>query len=247
MSDVVIPGYNVEDLRFLVRGGTAANLAAVNEIPFVRELIVERDTLKMKLGDGINHYNDLAYISTGGGGGSTWRNGTGAPSDSLGANGDYYLDDATGDVYAKAAGTYTIVANIKGTPGVPGSSSGQVSLGAGDRANPVPLGIKALTPVTMACDIVRWVMVIATDDDASGDVEVDVRRVSYADFASGRPNVGDSILAAPLEIVAGMKANGDDTDFTDIGIDQDDILAMIVISRSSNVTHVALAINTEKT
>lgn len=62
---VTIPGYTVEDLRFLVRGGTAANLAAVNETPFVRELVVERDTLKMKLGDGVTAYNSLPYIPTG--------------------------------------------------------------------------------------------------------------------------------------------------------------------------------------
>jgi hypothetical protein len=45
---------------------------------------------------------------------SIWRNGAGAPSNSLGINGDYYLDTATGNVYFKASGTYSVVANIKG-------------------------------------------------------------------------------------------------------------------------------------
>jgi len=54
--------YNVELLRYLVRGGTAANLAAVNEIPLVRELVIERDTLRMKLGDGVTSYNALQYF-----------------------------------------------------------------------------------------------------------------------------------------------------------------------------------------
>lgn len=52
-----------EQLRFLVRGGTAANLATVNEVPLMRELVVERDTGKMKLGDGATAYNSLPYIS----------------------------------------------------------------------------------------------------------------------------------------------------------------------------------------
>ena len=49
-----------------------------------------------------------------------WRNGTGAPANTLGADGDYYLDSATGNVYQRASGTYSIVANIKGPQGVPG-------------------------------------------------------------------------------------------------------------------------------
>ena len=47
--------------RYGVRGGTAADLALVNEIPLIQELIYETDTLKYKLGDGVTQYNDLAY------------------------------------------------------------------------------------------------------------------------------------------------------------------------------------------
>jgi hypothetical protein len=49
----------------------------------------------------------------------TWRNGTGVPDNGLGINGDYYLDDATGDVYFKAAETYSVVSNIEGPQGDP--------------------------------------------------------------------------------------------------------------------------------
>lgn len=49
--------------RFTVRGGTAAALAARNEIPLARELVVETDTERIKLGDGITPYNALEYIS----------------------------------------------------------------------------------------------------------------------------------------------------------------------------------------
>jgi hypothetical protein len=52
--------------------------------------------------------------------GSVWRTGSGAPADILGADGDYYLDTATGDVYWRAAGTYTIIANITGPQGPQG-------------------------------------------------------------------------------------------------------------------------------
>lgn len=54
--------------------------------------------------------------------GSVWRNGSGAPSNSLGVNGDYYLNTANGDVYLKATGTYTIVTNIKGANGTNGTN-----------------------------------------------------------------------------------------------------------------------------
>lgn len=53
--------------RFTLRGGTAADLATVNEIPLGRELIVEVDTKKLKLGDGVTRYNVLPYLSLGGG------------------------------------------------------------------------------------------------------------------------------------------------------------------------------------
>lgn len=44
--------------------------------------------------------------------GATIRHGSGAPSDSLGNDGDIYIDDDSGDVYFKAAGTYSIDFNL---------------------------------------------------------------------------------------------------------------------------------------
>lgn len=189
MSDVVIPGYDVEDLRFLVRGGTAANLAVVNEIPFVRELVVERDTLRMKLGDGVTHYNDLPYV---------------------------------------------------------GMDKGQLFFGAGDRSNLLTVGSKALVPVMFNCKIGDWVMVITTDDNSAGTVTVDVQKVSYADFTDGRPASGDSIVVTTLGIAGNFKATGDAASFSNVDISEGDILVMEVLTRTTNVTHVALAIKTEK-
>jgi len=54
--------------------------------------------------------------------GSVWRNGTGAPLNSLGADGDYYLNDTTSDVYLRASSIYSIVANIKGNTGATGAT-----------------------------------------------------------------------------------------------------------------------------
>lgn len=49
--------------------------------------------------------------------GSVWHEGTGTPLVGTGANGDYYLNDANGDVYKKESGTWGIVANILGPQG----------------------------------------------------------------------------------------------------------------------------------
>jgi hypothetical protein len=54
--------------------------------------------------------------------GSVWRNGVGVPANSLGVDGDYYLDDNTGDVYMRATSIYSIVANIEGAPGATGAA-----------------------------------------------------------------------------------------------------------------------------
>jgi hypothetical protein len=55
--------------------------------------------------------------------GSVWRSGNGAPSNSLGVNGDFYLDTSTGDVYQKISGAYNFQINIEGDPGNTGAAS----------------------------------------------------------------------------------------------------------------------------
>ena len=50
--------------------------------------------------------------------GSTWYSGSGAPASGTGANGDYYLNTATGDIYTKASGSWgSAIANLKGASG----------------------------------------------------------------------------------------------------------------------------------
>ena len=54
--------------------------------------------------------------------GSVWRNNSGPPSNFLGINGDYYLDNDNGFVYQKVANAYTQVAVIKGADGTNGTN-----------------------------------------------------------------------------------------------------------------------------
>ena len=75
--------------------------------------------------------NGMGGGGTPGTNGLSFRQGTGAPSGSLGVVGDSYLDNATGNVYLKTgASTWAFTINIKGAPGsqgIPGTNgtSGQ--------------------------------------------------------------------------------------------------------------------------
>jgi hypothetical protein len=62
-------------------------------------------------------------VSTpGGASGSKWYHGSGAPSAGTGVTGDFYLNDANGDVYARVVdGWGTAVANLTGPAGPPGA------------------------------------------------------------------------------------------------------------------------------
>src|SRR5262249_44250026 len=54
--------------------------------------------------------------------GSVWRAGAGVPANTLGVDGDFYLNDTTNDVYQRVTGTYVVVANIGGAAGAPGAA-----------------------------------------------------------------------------------------------------------------------------
>lgn len=58
---------------------------------------------------------------TPGAAGSVWRSGSGAPSNALGVDGDYYLNGANGDVSQRETGVYNVKVNIKGPPGTGGT------------------------------------------------------------------------------------------------------------------------------
>lgn len=57
--------------------------------------------------------------------GATWYSGSGAPSAGIGADGDYYLNTANGDVYKKTSGSWGSIGNIKGPQGETGATGAQ--------------------------------------------------------------------------------------------------------------------------
>lgn len=52
--------------------------------------------------------------------GSIWRSGNANPSNAIGANNDLYLNAATGDLFQKSSGAYSLSANIRGAQGAQG-------------------------------------------------------------------------------------------------------------------------------
>lgn len=76
--------------------------------------------------------------------GATWFSGSGVPSDGSGVNGDFYFRTSTSDVYKKASGTWSIVANIKGviglTPVIAADSASVVTVGVGSKSFAISLG-----------------------------------------------------------------------------------------------------------
>lgn len=141
----------------------------------------------------------------------------------------------------------TLVVGAKGDPGPPGASSGQFLFGAGDRIRPLPTGEKGLVAVTFSGTIEAMRLTIVTSDGEPGDIDVDIRRCSFADFGPGRPGPGDSIAGGSRPaVVAGLKAEDADLAGWDTSFADGDVFVPVVLGRSSNVTHFALALRTEK-
>ncbi|MGH2487732.1 MAG: collagen-like triple helix repeat-containing protein [Ktedonobacterales bacterium] len=68
--------------------------------------------------------------------GATWREGPGVPSNGTGADGDFYLRTSTGDVYQRASGTYSIIANITGPAGATGATGAAGAPGSAGATGP---------------------------------------------------------------------------------------------------------------
>lgn len=68
----------------------------------------------------LREHDTYLEAQTGGGGGSAWLSGAGAPSSGLGANGDHYIDTTNGDAYERAAGSWGVILNLKGPTGATG-------------------------------------------------------------------------------------------------------------------------------
>ena len=55
-----------------LRGATASVLASVNPVPAAREIMIETDTNKIKIGDGSTAWNSLSYAYPANNGSETW-------------------------------------------------------------------------------------------------------------------------------------------------------------------------------
>lgn len=62
IAEILVEGFLVRGSEIKPRNDTSYNWAQINPILMDRELIVETDTLKIKLGDGKTYYNNLPYI-----------------------------------------------------------------------------------------------------------------------------------------------------------------------------------------
>ena len=83
--------------------------------------------------------------------GATWYAASGAPADSLGSDGDLYLNNATGDVYQRASGSWAHTADLSGPQGPKGDTGAAGAQGAkGDTGATGAQGPKGDTGATGA-------------------------------------------------------------------------------------------------
>ena len=52
---------SIEHIQLL--RGTAENLASANPVPLAGEIVIETDTGKFKIGDGVSTWTELGYVS----------------------------------------------------------------------------------------------------------------------------------------------------------------------------------------
>lgn len=117
--------------------------------------------------------------------GTVWRDGSGAPSDSVGRNGDYYLDDDTGNVYLKTAGVYSIVANIKGPTGATGAAGlPPLSVIIDNQGSVIPTGSAGFGIVAYTRTITGY-KIVNGEGLATGSIVVDIKRAGVSIIGGG--------------------------------------------------------------
>lgn len=102
-----------------MRRDTTANWTSVNPVLGQGELGLDTTLNRFKIGDGTTAYNTLGYAP------NTVFGGTGAPSGTLGVNGDIYFDTTSGatKLYGpKAAGSWGSGVTLTGATGTTGST-----------------------------------------------------------------------------------------------------------------------------
>lgn len=152
--------------------------------------------------------------------GATWRSGSGAPSNGLGLDGDFYFDSTALKIYLKASGTYSVIASLGAgtitalTGDVSASGSGSVaatvnSVGTSSAANvhTAELIANAATASNTASTVIRR--------DASGNAAVsnplaasDIATKSYVDAGLAALNPAAAVYAATTANLTGTYLNG---------------------------------------
>lgn len=85
-----------------------------------QNLVVEGETIEVVEIEGGDKV-EVATVGEKGEKGSIWRTGSGVPSNSLGVDGDYYLNNDNSDYYERIAGVYQLQGSLQGIQGVKGS------------------------------------------------------------------------------------------------------------------------------
>jgi hypothetical protein len=107
-------------VRIQYRRDTIANWTSVNPILAQGEVGLELDTSKIKVGNGSTAWNSLGYSQ------NTIYNGSGAPSNSIGGNGDFYIDNTNHYFYGpKASGSWPSGFSVVGPQGATGPQGPQ--------------------------------------------------------------------------------------------------------------------------
>ncbi|KAF4529746.1 hypothetical protein B566_EDAN018032 [Ephemera danica] len=93
--------------------------------------------------------------------GSVWHNGNGTPG-AIGAEGDYYLDNLTGDYYIKVGESWALLGSLQGEDGAQGIQGEQGEMGPAAEIN--PKGTYNNTAIYNKNDYVLWDVVNGGDN-----------------------------------------------------------------------------------
>lgn len=109
-----------------IRRDTSANWASVNPILASGEMGLDTTLDKVKFGNGVSHWNDLAFsIGSTGLAGKTILHGTAAPT-TEGNDGDFYIRTTTNYLYGpKAGGVWPAGVSLVGPQGATGATGAQ--------------------------------------------------------------------------------------------------------------------------
>lgn len=177
----------IKEYRFRLRGGRAADLHALDEVLFERELVSEDDTGRYKLGDGVRSWRQLPYIQFGR---QPIHTLNAAPANNLGVQGDYaFFSNGGSPIFygPKGATEWPAGVSLRGPAG-PSNSAYFSAAFDGGNVDVVP-GAYCDVIVPYGFDITRASMIAG----GVGEISVDIRVVPFAQYP---PLAVDSIVGS---------------------------------------------------